>query len=88
VLTEAFAKAGLTSQISDHVVGFDNQDAERFILVPRLAEIAAPLIEGVERNVAIKDAISTVLSTMRAAGTASELEYRSHWVYGLHTISK
>lgn len=88
VMLEAFESAGLTSRISDHVVGFANQDAERFILVPRLAEIAAPLIEGGERDAAIRSAVAAVLSDMREAGTASNNGYRSHWVYGFHTVSE
>ena len=74
------------SSISHHVVGFSNEDAERFIMVPRLAEIAAPLIEGDERDIAIRNAIAGVLTDMRAAGTASGSEYRSHWIYGFHTL--
>ena len=86
VLMNAISSAGLMSSISHHVVGFSNEDAERFILVPRLAEIAAPLIEGDERDAAIRVAIANVLADMRAAGTASESEYRSHWIYGFHTL--
>ena len=57
----AISSAGLLSSISDHVVEFSNEDAERFILVPRLAEIAAPLMKGEERNSAIRFAIKKVL---------------------------
>ena len=85
ILMRAISSAGLMSRISDHVVDFSNEDAERFILVPRLAEIAAPLIEGEERDSAIRSAIASVLSKMRDAGTAHETAYRSHWVYGFHT---
>ncbi len=87
VILDAFDGAGLTCTISDHVIGFSNEDAKRFILVPRLAEIAAPLIEGEDRNRAVTAAIEAVLAEMRAAGTASEDEYRSHWVYGYHTLA-
>ena len=86
VLMSAISSAGLMSSISDHVVGFSNDDAERFILVPRLAEIAAPLIEGEERDTAIRNAIADVLADMHTSGTASESEYRSHWIYGYHTL--
>jgi SAM-dependent methyltransferase len=84
LLMRAISSAGLLSRISDHVVDFSNEDAERFILVPRLAEIAAPLIEGEGRNAAISLAIAAVLKQMREAGTASESGYRSYWVYGYH----
>ena len=85
VMLDAFESAGFSSEISDHIVGFSNEDSERFILVPRLSEIAAPLIEGEERDRAVCSAITSVLAKMREAGTASESEYRSHWVYGYHT---
>ena len=86
LIQDALADAGFTGEISDHIVSFSNEDAERFILVPRLAEIAAPLIEGDERDTAIRGAIGEVLLQMREVGTASESGYRSHWLYGLHTI--
>jgi len=87
VILDALDAAGFTGDIYDHVVGFSNEDAKRFILVPRLSEIAAPLIEGEERERAVSTAIVAVLSEMREAGTASEQEYRSHWIYGYHTIA-
>ncbi len=86
VLREAFNSVGFGGSISDHVIGFANDDAERFILVPRLAQIAAPLIVGGGRNTAIRETIQFVLARMRAAGTASSDEYHSHWVYGYHTL--
>lgn len=86
IMLDAFTSAGFSSIISDHVVGFSNEDAERFILVPRLSEIAAPLIEGDERDNAVRTAIAAVLEQMRKDGTASNEGYRSHWVYGYHTI--
>lgn len=88
VVLEAIEAAGFNSEVTDHVVGFDAEDAERFILVPRLAEIAAPLIEGDQRENAIREALSLVFARMRSEGTASEAEYRSHWVYGRHSLSK
>ena len=88
VILEALTNAGFTNEISDHIVNFSNEDAARFILVPRLAEIAAPLIKGEERNSAIRGAIGDALTQMREAGTASESGYRSHWLYGLHTIPR
>ena len=84
ILMRAFSSAGLLSSISDHVVEFSNEDAERFILVPRLAEIAAPLMKGEERDSAIRFAIKKVLNEMRKNGTANDTGYRSYWVYGFH----
>ena len=49
VITDALG-AGFSSEISEKVVRFSNDDAERFVLVPRLAEIAAPLLKGIERR--------------------------------------
>ena len=88
VIVEALTNAGFTSEISDQIVNFSNDDAARFILVPRLAEIAAPLIEGEKRNSAIRESVGYVLSQMREAGTASDSGYRSHWLYGLHAIPR
>jgi SAM-dependent methyltransferase len=87
VILSALEGAGFSSQITDHVVDFDAEDAERFILVPRLAEIAAPLIEGEQRDEAIRDALAQVLAEMETAGTATSQGYRSHWVYGRHSLS-
>lgn len=84
ILMRAISSAGLLSSISDHVVEFSNEDAERFILVPRLAEIAAPLMKGEERDSAISFAIKKVLNEMRKNGTANDTGYRSYWVYGFH----
>jgi hypothetical protein len=87
VILDAFNAAGFSSTITDHVVGFSNEDAKRFILGPRLSEIAAPLLIGEERDNAVTTAITAVLAEMREAGTASEKEYRSHWVYGHHILA-
>ena len=50
MITDALGSAGFSSEISEKVVRFSNDDAERFVLVPRLAEIAAPLLKGIERR--------------------------------------
>jgi cephalosporin hydroxylase len=86
VILDAFDSAGFSGTITDHIVGFSNEDAKRFILVPRLSEIAAPLVEGEERNKAVSEAIAAVLKQMRKIGTASDEGYRSHWIYGYHTL--
>ena len=83
-ILDSLSLVDFSSELSDRVVEFSNNDAQRFILVPRLAEIAAPMIVGEEREEAIKRAISETLSDMRQDGTASDNGYRSHWVYGLH----
>jgi len=86
VLIEAFSGAGFSNHISEKVVLFENEDAENFILVPRLAEIAAPLIEGKERDDAIKIALKQALLKIRNQGLGTETGYRSHWVYGSHKL--
>ena len=86
VLMEAFSDAGFSNQVSEKVILFENNDAESFILVPRLAEIAAPLMQGDERDGSIKKALEIALSNIRNQGLGSETGYRSHWAYGLHKL--
>ena len=54
VILDALSAVGFSSETHHEVVGFSNDDAERFALVPRLSEIAAPLLPGEERDEAIK----------------------------------
>ena len=84
VITDALGGAGFSSEISEKVVRFSNDDAERFVLVPRLAEIAAPLLKGIEREDAIKSALKVSLEELEDQGKADSLAYRSHWIYGYH----
>ena len=84
VITDALGVAGFSSEISEKVVRFSNDDAERFVLVPRLAEIAAPLLKGLEREDAIKRALKVSLEELANQGKADDLAYRSHWIYGCH----
>ena len=84
VITDALGVAGFSSEISEKVVRFSNDDAERFVLVPRLAEIAAPLLKGLEREDAIKRALKVSLEELANQGKADGLAYRSHWIYGCH----
>ena len=84
VIIEALIEAGFEGEVTDEVVDFSREDAERFILVPRLAEIAAPLREGKTRDSAIKEALNIAFSDMEDEGLADEECYRSHWVYGCH----
>ena len=87
VILNSLTEAGFTSEVTDHIVEFSNEDAERFILVPRLAEIAAPLMQGKERDDSIRKALSIALSNMRKRGISSTDSYRSHWVYGVHSLT-
>ena len=86
VVLESLKDAGFSSDISEEVVDFSNDDAERFVLVPRLAEIAAPLLKGEERNNAIRGALKTALKSIADDGRGSERAYRSHWVFGCHKL--
>ena len=86
VILDALSEVGFTIEVSDRVVDFSHDDAERFILVPRLAEIAAPLLEGPERSIAIKKALSESLNGIADDGQGTESHYRSHWVYGFHRL--
>ena len=86
VILDAMSEAGFSTEISEKVVNFSNEDAERFVLVPRLAEIAAPLLEGDGRTKAIRSALRYALSTIASQGRGSENCYRSHWIYGIHRI--
>ena len=87
VITDALGGAGFSTEISEKVVRFSNEDAERFVLVPRLAEIAAPLLKGRERDDAIKRALKVSLGELANQGKADGLAYRSHWIYGCHRRS-
>ena len=84
MITDALGGAGFSSEVSEKVVRFSNDDAERFVLVPRLAGIAAPLLKGVEREDAIKSALKVSLKELENRGKADGLAYRSHWIYGYH----
>ena len=84
VITDALGDAGFSSEVSEKVVRFSNDDAERFLLVPRLAEIAAPLLKGIEREGALKRALKVSLEGLENQGKADGLAYRSHWIYGYH----
>ncbi len=87
VVLDSLTDAGFTSQVSDKVVEFSKEDAENFVLVPRLAEIAAPLLVGSEREEAILSALKTALSSIAEQGKGTESGYRSHWVFGFHSLN-
>ena len=86
VILDALSAVGFSSETHDEVVGFSNDDAERFALVPRLSEIAAPLLHGEERDEAIRGALKIALAGIAEQGKGSHSEYRSHWVYGVHRL--
>ena len=87
VITDALGGAGFSSEISEKVVRFSNDDAERFVLVPRLAEIAAPLLKGIEREDAIKRALKASLVELENRVKQTARAHRSHWIYGCHRRS-
>ena len=55
-------------------------------MVPRLSEIAAPLLVGEERDEAIRGALKIALAEIAERGKGNDSEYRSHWVYGVHRL--
>ena len=86
VIIDSMRDAGFTTQISEKVVEFENDDAERFVLVPRLAEIAAPLIKGEQRDNEIRKALKVALKRIAEDGRGTDSSYRSHWIYGTHRL--
>ena len=85
IILDAMSDAGFSTELSDRVVEFSSVDAERFVLVPRLAEIAAPLLAGKERDNAIREALRISLARIAKQGKGNDDFYRSHWIYGLHS---
>jgi hypothetical protein len=88
VVLGALSEAGFSSDIQDKVVAFSREDAENFVLVPRLAEIASPLHLGEERDDAIRGALDSALRSIADEGRGDEEEYRSHWVFGRHWLNQ
>jgi len=86
VIIDSMKEAGFTSQISEKVVEFENDDAERFVLVPRLAEIAAPLVVGEQRDKEIRESLKVALKRISDDGKGTDSSYRSHWIYGTHRL--
>ena len=87
VILDALRAVGFSSETHHEIVGFSNDDAERFALVPRLSEIAAPMLVGGERDEAIRGALKIALAEIAERGMGSDSEYRSHWVYGVHRLA-
>jgi SAM-dependent methyltransferase len=88
VVLGALREAGFSSEIQDKVVSFSREDAENFVLVPRLAEIASPLHLGEERDDAIRGALDSALRSIADEGRGNDEEYRSHWVFGRHWLNQ
>ena len=88
VVLEALSGAGFSSDLQGKVVPFSREDAENFVLVPRLAEIASPLHLGEERDNAIRGALDTALGSIADEGRGNYDEYRSHWVFGRHWLNQ
>ena len=86
VIIDSMRDAGFTTQISEKVVEFENDDAERFVLVPRLADIAAPLVKGEQRDYEIRKALHVALKRIAEDGRGTDSSYRSHWIYGTHRL--
>ena len=87
VIIDSMRDAGFTTQISEKIVEFEKEDAERFVLVPRLAEIANPLMKGKQRDDEIKNALKFALGRIAEDGRGTDSSYRSHWIYGTHRLS-
>ena len=87
VIIDSMRDAGFTTQISEKIVEFEKEDAERFVLVPRLAEIASPLMKGKQRDDEIKKALELSLGRIADDGKGTDSSYRSHWIYGTHRLS-
>ena len=87
VIIDSMKEAGFNTEISEKVVEFENDDAERFVLVPRLAEIANPLMKGKQRDDEIKNALKFALGRIAEDGRGTDSSYRSHWIYGTHRLS-
>ena len=87
VIIDSMREAGFTTQISEKIVEFGINDAERFVLVPRLAEIAAPMMNGERRENEIKNALKCALRRLADDGKGTDSSYRSHWIYGSHRLS-
>lgn len=81
---EIFTENGLSSEFHSLVVNFSYDDMERFILVPRLSEIALPLPPGNQRELKIKQYLKMVFEKMIESGSADRNFFRSHWTYGIH----
>ena len=88
VVLRALREAGFSSEIHDKVIPFSRDDAESFVLVPRLAEIGSPLRVGDERDEAIKGALETALNSIADGGRGTDEEYWSHWIFGCHRLKK
>ena len=88
VVLRALSEAGFSSEIHDKVIPFSREDAKKFALVPRLAEIASPLQVGDDRDSAIRGALETALDSIADEGRGTVGEYRTYWVFGCHRLNQ
>jgi SAM-dependent methyltransferase len=84
IITDAMDDVGFQSEYSTLEVSMTDTDALRFILVPRLAAVAAGIKDEAARTALIKRCLDETLDELRASGQADENGYRSHWTYGEH----
>ncbi|MDC0056366.1 class I SAM-dependent methyltransferase [Deltaproteobacteria bacterium] len=84
IITDAIDAVGFQSEYTTLEVSMADVDALRFILVPRLAAVAAGIEDESVRTVLIERCLAETLEELRASGQADENGYRSHWIYGAH----
>ena len=84
IITDAIDAVGFQSEYSTLEVSMADEDALRFILVPRLAAVAAGIEDEAARTALIERCLAETLDELRASGQADENGYRSHWTYGEH----
>lgn len=84
IITGAIDAVGFQSEYSTLEVNMADADALRFVLVPRLAAVAAGIEDEEARTALIKRCLAETLNELRASGQADENGYRSHWTYGMH----
>ena len=86
MLIDAAKAAGFDLHIDTEEISMSFVDAERFILVPRLAEVASPLPAGEHRDALICSALEVVFASMQASNQADDKWYRIHWTYGKNRV--
>jgi hypothetical protein len=84
IITNSIDAVGFQSEYSTLEVCMTDADALRFILVPRLAAVAAGIKDEAARTALIERCLAETLDELRASGQADENGYRSHWTYGEH----
>jgi len=87
IMLNAVEGAGMSSRIATEQIEMSLDDAERFILVPRLSDVAAPLDSGEQRDQLIRSALEASFTAMREGGKADDDVYRIHWTFGVHELA-